>query len=52
MKPSLTAFICSTYRDLSEEREAVAGSIRKLQFRRGAMELFRKTEPANRDMSG
>jgi len=37
---SLTAFLCSTYSDLADEREAVLDAIRKLQIQHDAMEFF------------
>jgi hypothetical protein len=40
MKNSLTVFICSTYSDLSAEREAVLEAIRKLQLQHDSMEFF------------
>jgi len=40
MKSSLTVFICSTYSDLSAEREAVLEAVRKLQLRHDSMEFF------------
>jgi uncharacterized protein YjbI with pentapeptide repeats len=40
MQSSLKAFICSTYRDLSEERDAVVRALGKLKLSRGAMEFF------------
>jgi len=36
----LTAFVCSTYIDLREEREAVLNAIRRLQFQHDSMEFF------------
>lgn len=40
MKKSLTVFVCSTYSDLVNEREAVLDAIRKLQHQHDAMEFF------------
>jgi len=40
MKNSLIVFICSTYSDLSAEREAVLEAIRKLQLQHDSMEFF------------
>ena len=36
----LTVFVCSTYSDLSEEREAVLDAIRRLQLQHDSMEFF------------
>ena len=40
MKTPLTVFLCSTYSDLSEEREAVLDAIRRLQLQHDSMEFF------------
>src|SRR5688572_19570392 len=40
MNNKLTVFVCGTYRDLVEEREAVLESIRKLQYQHDSMEYF------------
>jgi TIR domain/Domain of unknown function (DUF4062)/Bacterial regulatory protein, Fis family len=40
MKTSLTVFVCSTYSDLSEERESVLDAIRRLQLQHDSMEFF------------
>ena len=40
MKERLTAFLCSTYADLSEEREQILRAIRKLQLQHDSMEFF------------
>ena len=40
MRKSLTVFVCSTYADLIEEREAVLQVIRKLQHQHDSMEFF------------
>jgi len=40
MKNQITVFICSTYSDLSKEREAVMDSIRRLQLQHDSMEFF------------
>jgi len=40
MSRSLTAFLCSTYADLSVEREHVLDAIRRLQLRHDSMEFF------------
>lgn len=40
MKPSLTVFLCSTFSDLVEEREAVLEAVRKLQLQHDSMEFF------------
>src|SRR5215204_3567805 len=40
MKTPLTVFVCSTYSDLSEEREAVLDAIRRLQLQHDSMEFF------------
>jgi hypothetical protein len=40
MKTSLTVFVCSTYSDLVDERNAVLEAIRRLQHRHDAMEFF------------
>ena len=39
-KTTLTVFICSTYSDLSAEREAVLQAVRKLQLQHDSMEYF------------
>jgi hypothetical protein len=40
MKTELTVFVCSTYSDLSAEREAVLDAIRRLQLQHDSMEFF------------
>jgi hypothetical protein len=40
MTTPLTIFVCSTYGDLSEEREAVLDAIRRLQLQHDSMEFF------------
>jgi len=40
MTNSLTVFICSTYSDLSAERESVLDAIRRLQLQHDSMEFF------------
>lgn len=40
MRKSLTVFVCSTYSDLAEEREAVLQALRKLQHQHDSMEFF------------
>jgi hypothetical protein len=40
MKTSLRVFVCSTYSDLSEERESVLDAIRRLQLQHDSMEFF------------
>lgn len=40
MSNKLTIFVCGTYRDLVEEREAVLDAIRKLQYQHDSMEYF------------
>jgi len=40
MKQGLTVFICSTFADLTEEREAVLDAVRKLQLQHDSMEFF------------
>ena len=40
MNTSLTVFVCSTYTDLSDEREAVLDAIRRLQLQHDSMEFF------------
>ena len=40
MQPSLTVFICSTYRDLSSERRAVIEAIKRLRLQYESMEYF------------
>ena len=40
MNTSLTVFVCSTYADLSDEREAVLDAIRRLQLQHDSMEFF------------
>ena len=40
MKEKLTVFLCSTYVDLSEEREQILNAIRKLQLQHDSMEFF------------
>jgi hypothetical protein len=40
MTTSLTVFVCSTYSDLSKEREAVLDAIRRLQLQHDSMEFF------------
>jgi hypothetical protein len=38
--PGLLAFLCSTFSDLQEEREAVLAALRHLQVQHDAMEFF------------
>jgi TIR domain/Domain of unknown function (DUF4062) len=40
MNSSLTVFVCSTYSDLIEEREAVLDAIRRLRLQHDSMEFF------------
>jgi hypothetical protein len=40
MDSKLTVFVCSTYGDLSEEREGVLDAIRRLQLEHDSMEFF------------
>jgi DNA-binding Lrp family transcriptional regulator len=40
MKQDLTVFICSTFADLVDEREAVLDAVRKLQLQHDSMEFF------------
>src|SRR2546425_97051 len=40
MKSSLTVFLCSTFDDLSEERERVLDAVRRLQLQHDSMEFF------------
>jgi len=40
MKRPVTVFICSTFSDLSGEREAVMNAVRRLQLRHDSMEFF------------
>lgn len=40
MKSTLTVFVCSTFSDLSAEREAVLDAIRRLQLQHDSMEFF------------
>lgn len=40
MKNHVTVFICSTYSDLSSEREAVMDSVKRLQLQHDSMEFF------------
>lgn len=40
VKSTLTVFVCSTFSDLSEEREAVLDAIRRLQLQHDSMEFF------------
>jgi hypothetical protein len=40
MTTPLTVFLCSTYSDLTEEREAVLDAIRRLQLKHDSMEFF------------
>jgi hypothetical protein len=40
MSSKLNVFVCGTYRDLIEEREAVLESIRRLQYQHDSMEYF------------
>jgi hypothetical protein len=40
MKTSVTVFVCSTYSDLVDERNAVLEAIRRLQLRHDSMEFF------------
>jgi hypothetical protein len=47
MDTALTVFICSTFADLSDEREAVLDAIRRLQLQHDSMEFFgaRSSQP-------
>jgi len=40
MEPHFTVFVCSTYDDLIEERDAVLDAIRKVQMQHNCMEFF------------
>jgi hypothetical protein len=40
MASTLTVFVCSTYSDLSDEREGVLDAIRRLQLQHDSMEFF------------
>jgi hypothetical protein len=40
VKRNLTIFVCSTFADLAEEREAVLDAVRKLQLQHDSMEFF------------
>ena len=40
MSDSFTVFVCSTFDDLEQEREAVLDAIRRVQSRHNAMEFF------------
>jgi len=40
MAPSFTVFVCSTFSDLSEEREGVLDAIRRLKLEHDSMEFF------------
>lgn len=40
MKRNLTVFLCSTFSDLADEREAVLDAVRKLQLQHDSMEFF------------
>src|SRR5262245_25629829 len=40
MAPSFTVFVCSTFSDLSEEREGVLDAIRRLKLQHDSMEFF------------
>ena len=40
MESKLTVFVCSTFSDLSEEREGVLDAIRRLQLQHDSMEFF------------
>jgi len=40
LKDKLTVFLCSTYEDLSDEREKILQAIRKLQLQHDSMEFF------------
>lgn len=40
MKTNLTVFLCSTYEDLSDEREHVLEAVRRLQLQHDSMEFF------------
>lgn len=40
MPASLTVFVCSTFGDLSAERESVLDAIRRLQLKHDSMEFF------------
>ena len=40
MMPSFTIFVCSTFNDLSHEREGVLDAIRRLKLQHDSMEFF------------
>ena len=40
MNQSLTVFLCSTYADLSQEREGILDAVRRLQLQHDSMEFF------------
>src|ERR1700731_7622 len=40
VKRNLTIFLCSTFADLAEERQAVLDAVRKLQLQHDSMEFF------------
>ena len=40
MQQSFTVFVCSTFSDLSREREAVMNAVRRLQLQHDSMEFF------------
>ena len=40
MTPSFTVFVCSTFSDLSNERDGVLDAIRRLQLQHDSMEFF------------
>lgn len=40
MQSTLTVFVCSTFADLTEEREAVLNAIRRLKLQHDSMEFF------------
>src|SRR5215510_10048192 len=40
MTASFTVFVCSTFSDLSQEREAVLDAIRRLKLQHDSMEFF------------
>ena len=40
MSDSFSVFVCSTFDDLEQEREAVLDAIRRVQQRHNAMEFF------------
>ena len=40
MTASFTIFVCSTFSDLSQEREGVLDAIRRLKLQHDSMEFF------------